>query len=182
MGKTKNFQFVWPKDGYKGRDKRGFWGRLNNILTDRGPDVFLQRKGSSTPIKPDWWGNWYVLIDMTGTLLICERDSYHDPYYHTREITNSFPCASRGTRRYDPQSRTYEHWSIPSDWYGNRVGPWPDYQPHYPRFTREEWAKINRRLRRGRLVDPLTMGKDWHQDGPKVRLTWIVDIVKSLTQ
>jgi hypothetical protein len=55
-------QFVWPKDGPKGRSgHRGFFGRLDNILTNRGPDVFLQRKGSSTPILPETWGNWYLL-------------------------------------------------------------------------------------------------------------------------
>jgi hypothetical protein len=52
-------QFVWPKDGPKGRSgHRGFFGRMNNVLTNRGPDVFLQKKGSSDPILPEHWGNW----------------------------------------------------------------------------------------------------------------------------
>lgn len=58
MGK-KNLQFVWPKDGYKGRSgNRGFFGGLNDIMAGTGPDIFLQRKKSRTAIKPDFWGNW----------------------------------------------------------------------------------------------------------------------------
>jgi hypothetical protein len=59
MAKGKKLQFVWPKDGPKGRSgHRGFFGRLDNILTGRGPDVFLQRGGSREAIRPDLWGNW----------------------------------------------------------------------------------------------------------------------------
>jgi hypothetical protein len=51
-------KFVWPKDGPKGKQHRGFWGRLDNILTGKGPDIFLDKAGSNTSIKPDLWGNW----------------------------------------------------------------------------------------------------------------------------
>jgi hypothetical protein len=58
MTKSWNLKFVWPKDGVKGKGHRGFFGRLDNILTGRGPDIFLARGNSITPIKPDFWGNW----------------------------------------------------------------------------------------------------------------------------
>jgi hypothetical protein len=54
-------QLVWPKDGPKGRSgHRGFFGRMNNVLTNRGPDIFLQKRGSKIPILPEEWGNWYI--------------------------------------------------------------------------------------------------------------------------
>ena len=60
MSNQSELKFVWPKDGYKGRSgHRGFWGRLNNILTNKGPDVFIQKKKDRRGINPEWWGNWY---------------------------------------------------------------------------------------------------------------------------
>ncbi|TVY24312.1 hypothetical protein LHYA1_G007927 [Lachnellula hyalina] len=139
-------QFVWPKDGPKGRSgHRGFFGRMNNVLTNRGPDIFLQRKGSSTPISPDCWSNW---------------DSYHQRNYHYLEEAG--PYVSRGVKRYDPHSRRYKTWTIPHDWEGDYSA-----QGIYPHFTASEWRRMARRLGKGHLVDPLKMGDDWHQDGPK---------------
>ena len=64
MGK-KNLQFVWPKDGYKGRSgNRGFFGGLSDIMVGRGPDIFLQKKGSRTAIRPDFWGNWQAPLEI----------------------------------------------------------------------------------------------------------------------
>ena len=54
-----NYQYVWPKDGVKGKEPRGFFGRMNDILTGRGPDMFVDKGGSRTPIKLDEWSNWY---------------------------------------------------------------------------------------------------------------------------
>ncbi|TVY82014.1 hypothetical protein LSUE1_G005330 [Lachnellula suecica] len=142
----KKLQFVWPKDGPKGRSgHRGFFGRLDNILTNRGPDVFLQRKGSTTAITPDFWSNW---------------DSFHHKDYHYQEEAG--PYVSRGVQRYDPDSRRYKTWTVPHDWHGveSRDGI-------YPHFTQREWKKIARQWRHGRLVDPLKMGRDWNSDGPK---------------
>jgi hypothetical protein len=59
MGKKKVLQFVWPKDGSKGKSgHRGFFGGLSDIMTNRGPDMFLQRRGKRTAIRPEFWGNW----------------------------------------------------------------------------------------------------------------------------
>lgn len=54
--KEKNLQFIWPKDGPKGRGHRGFLGRLNNVVTNKGPDIFVGKQGSR--ISPDRWQNW----------------------------------------------------------------------------------------------------------------------------
>jgi len=62
MPRKHDLKFVWPKDGPKGKSgHRGFWGRLNNVVTNRGPDVFIQRKNDSRGIQPECWGNWYNL-------------------------------------------------------------------------------------------------------------------------
>jgi hypothetical protein len=49
------FQFVWPKDRI---GKRGFLGGFWDIARGKGPDMFIQKEGSSRPIKADQWGNW----------------------------------------------------------------------------------------------------------------------------
>ncbi|KAG9245791.1 hypothetical protein BJ878DRAFT_533657 [Calycina marina] len=151
---TKKLQFVWPKDGPKGRSgHRGFWGRMNNIVTNRGPDVFIQRQGSRTGIRPDWWGNW---------------DSYHDPGCDIMERNE--PRASRRQKRYDPESRRYVDWTRDNNWSGddfaaNLLGGPP--VAYYPRFTQREWDKIDRKMSQGKWPNPRKMGSDWNYDGPE---------------
>ncbi|TAQ84832.1 hypothetical protein B7494_g6858 [Chlorociboria aeruginascens] len=113
MRKEKGLQFVWPKDGRKGRDRRGWFGRLDDIVKGKGPDIFIQRHGSR-PIRPEQWGN---CIDAA--------------------MDESAGYKSRGQRRYDPVSRRYEKWSIPHDWTGYLAGG-PDDIPQYPRFHEDD--------------------------------------------
>lgn len=97
-----------------------------------------------------------------------DRDSYHDPAYHAREMLNDNNLlwnASRGTKRYDPASRTYKEWYIPEDWYGNRIDNFDD--PRYPRFSRDDALRIARRINRGERVHPESM-PGWTTDGPSV--------------
>lgn len=62
MRNRPELQFVWPKDGPEGKSgRRGFWGRLDDIRTGKGPDVFLQKQGSIKPIGVEQWGNWSVI-------------------------------------------------------------------------------------------------------------------------
>ncbi|KAG9232860.1 hypothetical protein BJ875DRAFT_64920 [Amylocarpus encephaloides] len=141
-------QFVWPKDGPKGKSgHRGFFGRLNNVLTNRGPDVFLQRSGSGEPIRPEEWGNW---------------DSYHNWGSQMAENTG---LVSRGVQRYDPHTRRYKTWAAPTDHHGFGVDGYG--RGCYPRFTAMEWNKMSRRLDSGKEVNPRKMGSDWTHDGPK---------------
>ncbi|KAH7417799.1 hypothetical protein BKA64DRAFT_738357 [Cadophora sp. MPI-SDFR-AT-0126] len=151
MARKPNLQFVWPKDGYKGRERRGFWGRLNNIRTGKGPDIFLQPKGSNEPIMQDQWQNW---------------DSYRFLDCHIDEATN---FASRGYKRYDPHDRTYKKWSIPEDWAGvgidtQGIGA---HANGLPRFTRDEWVTMQKLRKRGRQIEPSEMGDAWTHHGPK---------------
>ncbi|CAG8961711.1 hypothetical protein HYFRA_00006251 [Hymenoscyphus fraxineus] len=146
---VKNFQFVWPKDGPKGKSgHRGFFGRLNNVITNRGPDVFLQRKGDKTPIKPDEWGNW---------------DSYTNP--NAQLIENTQQYVSRGNKRYDPHTRRYKSWAWDNDY--RQQGPDGLGPGYYPHFTALEYGQMDRTLNRGHRIDPSKMGRDWNQYGPK---------------
>ena len=52
------YKFVWPKDGPKGNRPRGTFGGFKDILTGKGPDIFVQRNPSVTPITADRWANW----------------------------------------------------------------------------------------------------------------------------
>ncbi|KAH6718216.1 hypothetical protein BKA61DRAFT_599224 [Leptodontidium sp. MPI-SDFR-AT-0119] len=151
MPRKRNLQFVWPKDGPKGRGHRGFWGRLDNIITGKGPDVFLQHKGSKQPITRDEWQNW---------------DSYAFRSAHDAEELNP---VSRGFERYDPYTRKYVEWATPHDWCGVGVDGWgvgPNNAGR-TRFTREEKIKLNKIRQRGGKILPSEMGSDWNNEGPK---------------
>ncbi|PVH73454.1 hypothetical protein DL98DRAFT_469279 [Cadophora sp. DSE1049] len=151
MQRRRNLQFVWPKDGPKGRGHRGFWGRLSNIVTGKGPDVFLQHKGSTDPITQDEWSNW-------------DSYAFHDA--HRAEERNP---VSRGFERYDPYSRKYVEWATPHDWYGTGVNG-TGLGPHNAgrtRFTRKEATQLRKLQHRGVRINPEEMGSDWHNMGPK---------------
>ncbi|RFU33566.1 hypothetical protein B7463_g2791, partial [Scytalidium lignicola] len=152
----KQFRIVWPKDGDKGRDKRGFFRGLSDIIAGRGPDMFLQtpRERKTSSIPREVWGNW---------------DSYHDQDAHISEggQHNGFWNTSRGTRRYDPYSRRYVEWFVPTDWHQIGGNPYTG-EAYYPRFTRKEWHKMNHTLSRGKQIDPRKMGREWSSFGPKV--------------
>ncbi|KAE8451638.1 hypothetical protein EG329_003095 [Mollisiaceae sp. DMI_Dod_QoI] len=147
-------QFVWPKDGPRGRSRRrGFFGGLNDIVKGKGPDIFIARQGDP-PIAPERWGNW---------------DSYHSFGAHVAEQANPARLwhGSRGFKRYDPETRTYKHWAWPQDWNGDgseNQGLWGNGDG-FPRFTQREMQYILRQRRLGRRIDPLKI-PNWNHNGP----------------
>ena len=46
------WQFVWPNDKPRGR-----WGRWKDILTNKGPDIFIAEQNTREPELPIWC-NW----------------------------------------------------------------------------------------------------------------------------
>ena len=46
------WQFVWPND-----KRRGIWGRWKDILTNKGPDIFIAEQNTREPERPIW-SNW----------------------------------------------------------------------------------------------------------------------------
>jgi hypothetical protein len=92
-----------------------------------------------------------------------ERDGYQ----------NGLWTSSRGFKRYDPHTRRYKHWVTPHDWFGlgvNGHGVGPNGLG-YPRFTRSEGRRMARRIAQNRRINPASMGPEWHQDGPRVRIS-----------
>ncbi|KAH7311064.1 hypothetical protein BKA65DRAFT_484853 [Rhexocercosporidium sp. MPI-PUGE-AT-0058] len=46
--KWRNGQFVWPKDSPGGRaGPNGWFGKMSDIVTGKGPDIFVARKGET---------------------------------------------------------------------------------------------------------------------------------------
>lgn len=169
----RKLQVVWPKDGFQGKSRTGFGSRLSDILKGKGPDMFIQLKGSRDAIRADRWGNWrvtpyFLLISM----LTFIRDSYHLPREHFVEQLshNGLWNISRGMKRYDPETRTYKEWLWPLDWQGTGVGGFgtAGNGDGYPRFTRREPEHVRRQLKLGGPIDPRKVGPDWDDSGPKV--------------
>ena len=61
-GKRPGLQYVWPRDPRISGAKTGFFGRLGDIMTGKGPDVFLAKKGDNTKVSQDRWGNWSEIL------------------------------------------------------------------------------------------------------------------------
>ena len=119
-------QFVWPREGQKGRRPRGFMSGFIDILTNKGPDIYITPKGDRTPIPVDQWGNW---------------DSYHSRDRQGQERLFSYNGvwnADRGNKRYDPYLRKYVEWEWDENWE-------QDPFKMAPRYHRDEHEYIARR-------------------------------------
>lgn len=151
-------QFVWPRDGKKGKAPRSWWRGLRDIMTNTGPDIFVARKNDTTPIKPDQWGNWQASISISSIIYWhLPRDGYDSPeaQLHERRSYNGVYSADRSNRRYDPHTRKYVLWE-----YDNNYEQ--DSHKKYPLFTRKEHDWLSRHPHRR------MRSKDWTVAGPKV--------------
>ncbi|KAL3417793.1 hypothetical protein PVAG01_10803 [Phlyctema vagabunda] len=137
--------FIWPKDK---STRRGFFRGLGDILSNKGPDIFIDRdrQKKKEHIAVAHWSNW---------------DAYHSRTCHAIEtdLKNSFLGAkSRGFERYDPRSRRYTIWMPKEDWDG--VGPDPS-------LTKKDSKKVKRIwLSRGqitpKLMSPERLRREYH--------------------
>ena len=161
----KKLQMVWPKEGPKGRAPRGFMGGLRDIFTGKGPDMFIQQRGSREAITPGQWANWLECPLRSSDPPNFYRDSYHDYNTHVRE--NYGNITSRGAQRYDPYTRKYTSWGVDEDWANAGVRGNNSFQNPYPRYTANDMKRMWPRTSRGKHINPADMGKEWTHFGPK---------------
>ena len=100
--------FIWPKDPRPGRHyRRGAAGRWKDVLTGKGPDIFIGREWNAENPSKQIWSNWKSL------------EAYANPF--GREAEDWYdrnPKALLGGKRtepYDFKTRKYKRWS-PGVW------------------------------------------------------------------
>lgn len=131
--KAWNKQFVWPREGPKGRRPRSFLSGFMDILANRGPDIFIQPKGDTTPIKTDIWSNW---------------DSYHSRDSSLKEQLHSYKGvwnADRKTKRYDPHKRQYVEWEWDQNWAEDPLLMRPKFHKGEHEFMARNPGKVPRK-------------------------------------
>lgn len=61
MHRDSGHKFVWPREKGHNRGKR-IWGGFGDILTGKGPDMFVVPKKDRSHVGPDGWGNLGTII------------------------------------------------------------------------------------------------------------------------
>ena len=103
-------QWIRPIDGDDGRERRGWFNGLKDILTGKGPDYFIGNTRHRGPRGNEWarfsgekWSNTvdplFGIIQKDTPLL--GLDNARTPSW-----------ARRGRKRYDPISRQYKDWCV----------------------------------------------------------------------
>lgn len=57
-GKRGGLAFVWPRDGKRNTT----FGRFKDILSDKGPDIFVMKNGAR-PLKTSWTNRRFTTLD-----------------------------------------------------------------------------------------------------------------------
>lgn len=133
----KNLQMVWPRDKKQKGAKN--WSRFKDVLTGKGPDMWIANRDSYGPHRPVWTG-W----ETPGDYDVTDRTWGNLGYMYRKDNTMlPFPGAHRDRKeKYDFKSRRYRE---------PRIGVWSDvkwsnHEPHMALYHQDE---------RGRqVVDP----------------------------
>ena len=125
-GSHKKMQVVWPRDKKQGGAHT--WGRFWDVLSGKGPDMWVKRQGSIGPTKPEWsrWDEGPTLGPYSNLRYWDNRDHQVPPWPlgHAAE-----------QKQYDFNTRRYEvpHFGTWSDVKWDRNG-------RHPLYVRDRWG------------------------------------------
>ena len=89
-------QFVWPRD----KPHNSIWGRWKDVLTFKGPDVWVTRRGSDGPHRPVWSGWRGPAWDNLGYKYVDEPDGPDQPLAFGRDPLKKFNFKTRRFERF----------------------------------------------------------------------------------
>ena len=125
---SKKRQMVWPRD--KKQKGAHTWGRLTDIFTGKGPDIWIGRQYSNGPHRPVWSG-WKTPGRYPEDTLVWDNLGYQ----YRKDNTVRPPTWARRSKdeKYDFRSRTYRR---------PRAGVWSDvkwsnFKPHMALYHRD---------------------------------------------
>ena len=127
----RKLQMVWPRD--KKQKGAHTWDRLGDILTGKGPDMWISRQYSKEPHRPVWSG-WKTKGNYPEDTMVWDNLGY--PYRKNNTVLPP-ACAHRDEEeRYDFKSRRYRR---------PRAGVWSDVkwsnqEPHVPLYHRDRYG------------------------------------------
>ena len=132
------WQFVWPND-----KPRGTWGRWKDILTNKGPDIFIAEQNTREPERPIW-SNWKTRGHQHPDNYDPRWDNDGKPFRQDQEFAGVFDFQRRDPdMKYDFATRRYRR---PNDhvWSGVR---WSKSKPRGPTEVRDangSWHPLDR--------------------------------------
>ena len=124
-------QMIWPRD--KKQKGAHTWGRLADILTGNGPDIWIGRQYSRGPHRPVWSG-WTTKGRYPRDALVWDNLGY--PYRKDNTVLPPSWACRGDEERYDFKSRRYRR---------PRAGVWSDVKwsndkPHVPLYHRDRYG------------------------------------------
>ncbi|KAL8960282.1 MAG: hypothetical protein Q9193_002988 [Seirophora villosa] len=150
----RQLQVVWPRD--KKQKGPHTLGRFRDVLSGKGPDMWIGPRGPEGPTKPEWsrwdrgptWGKFHNL-------------SYRDN--RDQQVPAWAPGQAAGNKRYNFKTRKYEvpRFSTWSDVKWDRKGQHPLYNENIFEYN------------------PYTSWWDWYSDElpPEFPRTEVFDVV-----
>ncbi|MCJ1449950.1 hypothetical protein MMC28_000278 [Mycoblastus sanguinarius] len=134
------FQFVWPKDRKQTRAHWGNWSRWKDVITGKGPDIWIATQGSDLPHRPAWSG--WKTDDFECNEFYGQGARWNNLGYpfQESEMVPLFDSAHRDSSvKYDFRSRRYCR-PKPGAWSDVE---WSSKKPHRPLYIRyrdgREW-------------------------------------------
>lgn len=126
-GSKRKMQVVWPRD--KNQKGAHTWGRFRDVLSGKGPDMWVKGKGDIGPTRPEW-SRW----DMGSKGGIWHNLGYWDT--RDRQIPPWRPGMDDEQKLYNFNTRKYE---VPHDNTWSDV-KW-DRNGRKPIYIRDRWAR-----------------------------------------
>lgn len=104
--RARKLQLVWPRDKNQ-KGVVGSWRRWKDLLTNKGPDVWLSLDETGGPPRPVW-SNWQTPRHLVGDPDLPEWDNLGYQYRRAQEHRPFFGANRPQNKRYDFKSRKYK--------------------------------------------------------------------------
>lgn len=141
-------QFVWPRD----KPQRSILDRWKDVLTSKGPDVWVTRRGSDGPHRPVWSGWRGQAWDNLGYNNVVEPNGPDQPLASGRDPRAKFNFKTRRFERVRPGMWTdvkycqqhrkpiyHRGLSWEDDWYDDWFEQFPGENPFEYDFDSPWW-------------------------------------------
>ncbi|KAL6718417.1 hypothetical protein ACLMJK_004506 [Lecanora helva] len=133
LREKKKLQWVWPRDEPQLDGHWGYWDRLKDVLTNKGPDIWVAEQHSDEPHHPTWTG-W---ADPNWPRWTAQQNRGY-PFHNTQSFYH--PARRADWEKYDHRTRRYQM-AHPNAWKDVVRSDLKGDSPLYIRFGKNiEWV------------------------------------------